>query len=112
MFRAGIQAPQLLLWQARLSRIPRWGWAVIGIAVAVPLAVLFLTVAVIALTAGAMMLAVVLGILAVRGLARRLTGRPGTRMARRDPFTAHDVIVVERVDKPTDYSGGAQQSPS
>ena len=101
MFHAGLQPPQVLLWQARLSRIPRWGWALIGIAVVVPIVLLFVTVAVLALTAGAVMLAVVLGILIVRRLVLGLLGpRPTrTQLVRRDPFAAHDVIVVERVDK-------------
>jgi MFS superfamily sulfate permease-like transporter len=70
---------------------------IIGIAVIVPLVILLL----IALTAGIAVAAVVACILTLRNVARRLIhpGRPAA-LARRDVFSARDVIVVERVDVP------------
>jgi hypothetical protein len=101
MFRVGVQSPQVMLWQARLSRIPRWGWALIGIAVVVPIVVLLLTMAVVAVTVGIVVLAVVAGIVAVRNMLHRIAGgRRQTGLVPQDPFTARDVIVVERIDRP------------
>ena len=94
MFRAQLQSPRLAAWQFRLARIPRWCWPIIGVAVVL----LVLAVAAFAAIAGVITLAVAAVYLTVRNVYRRLTGPRATQLVRQDPFTARDVIVVERID--------------
>ncbi len=94
MFRAQLQSPRLAALQYRLSRIPRWSWPIIGLAIAL----LVLAVAVFAAVAGLIVMVVAAGYLTVRNLYRRLTSPRATQLVRPEPFTARDVIVVERID--------------
>jgi hypothetical protein len=93
MFRMAFQHPQFYRWQARLSRVPRWGWVVIGIAVILPVAVLLASLALLALGAGALALGVVVTVLAVRAAWLRIASR--FRRPRADAPLTH--VVVRRV---------------
>ena len=68
MIRIAFHNPKAQAWQRRLSRIPRWGWVIIGVAVILPIVVLLASIVAVALVAGAIAIAVVMLLLALRGL--------------------------------------------
>ena len=63
--------PQINRWQARLARMPRWGWIAIGLAMAIPVLGILMAV----FLSGAVMFGIVIAILFVMGLVRRLFRR-------------------------------------
>ena len=75
MFHFALHHPRLSAWQNRLARVPRWGWALIGLAVVAPFIILMFTVLFFAVAAGLTALGVVLLLLALRSFWMRLTHR-------------------------------------
>ena len=75
MFRVVSQFPQISPWMVRLSRIPRWGWIAIGVGIILPIVILLASVALVAIISGAIVLAVVVLMMALRRLWLRLTGK-------------------------------------
>lgn len=74
MFRVAISNPRGQAWQARLSRIPRWGWMIIAIAVILPVVVLLASIVALALAGGLIAIGVVLALLFIRAVFRSLLG--------------------------------------
>jgi hypothetical protein len=74
MIRVAFGNPRAAAWQGRLSRVPRWGWAIIGVSVVLPIVLLLVSIAAMALLAGAAAIIVVMLLMFVRALWLRMVG--------------------------------------
>jgi hypothetical protein len=97
MFHAQFHDPRVSRWQARLSRVPRWGWIAFFIGIMLPILVLAVSIIVVALTTGALVMAAVLVVSAILGLVYRLMHR-NTRTLNRtqngEPLRSDNVRIV------------------
>ena len=75
MFYTQSQDPRVIRWQARLARVPRWGWIAFGIGILVPLLALAIGVIVVGVLTGAIVMAAVLLVGSIMGLIYRLFHR-------------------------------------
>ena len=72
MFQARIHAPQLLRWQARLARVPRWGWIAFFVGAVLPIVLLFGLALMAAVVTGLIVMIAVLLVSAILGLVWRV----------------------------------------
>ena len=72
MFYTQFQHPQIMRWQARLARVPRWAWIAFFIGVIVPIVVLGASLLLMAVVFGGIALAAALLVGGVVRTARRL----------------------------------------
>jgi len=84
MFQARIHAPQLARWQARLSRVPKWGWIAFFVGAVIPIFVLVMLALAAAVLTGViavLLVGAVLGVVSqLRHLGRHDDGRRNVRI--------------------------------
>jgi len=83
--------PQLNRWQARLARMPRWGWIAVIIGIAVPILGLLM----VAFVSGIIVLAAVMVIAFVLNFIRRLFQRPADDGRRNVKIVVHSARVID-----------------
>jgi len=75
MIYTQFQDPRIARWQARLARVPRWGWIAIFVAILVPILILLAGIIAVGLITGGLVLAAVLLVSTVLALVQRLLHR-------------------------------------
>ena len=83
--------PQLNRWQARLARIPRWGWIAIFIGIAIPL----LSLLMVAFVSGIVVFAAVAIIVFILNFIRRLFTRPRSDGRENVRIVVHSARVID-----------------
>jgi membrane protein YdbS with pleckstrin-like domain len=83
--------PQLNRWQARLARMPRWGWIAVAIGVALPIIALLM----VAFFSGAIVLAIVALIVFVLNFFRRLFTKPRNAGRENVRIVVHSARVID-----------------
>lgn len=96
MFQARLQGPQIARWQARLARVPRWGWIAFFAGAVVPVVALAVFVLFTALVTGAIIMGAVLMAGALMGLLQRLVHRRRLDDGRRNvQIVVHSARVID-----------------
>ena len=75
MIYTQFQDPRIAKWQARLARVPRWGWIAFFVGIMVPVVVLAAGIIAIGLVTGALVMAAVLLVSTALALVQRLLHR-------------------------------------
>lgn len=83
--------PQLLRWQARLARMPRWGWIALTIGIALPIVAVLMVVFV----WGAVVFAAIALLAFVVNFFRRLFARPRNDGRENVRIVVHSARVID-----------------
>lgn len=76
MMNFSIHSPQIQTWQARLARMPRWGWIAFFIGVVLPVVVIGVALLVIGVLSGLVVMMAVAAVGLLTAGVRRLLHRP------------------------------------
>ena len=90
-----IHSPQIQQWQARLARVPRWGWIAFFIGVVLPVVVVGIGLLVIGLLSGLVVLAAVMAIGFLTAGVRRLLHRPADDGRRNVQIVVRSARVID-----------------
>ena len=91
MFQAQINLPQVMRWQARLARVPRWAWVAFFIGAVIPIVALLL----VALAAAVITGLIVMGVVLIAGAGLSVLYRLVRRRHRSQEIVVRCVRIVD-----------------